>query len=489
MKQMMRVTSLVLVCTLFLVNDGVAQNVQGVPVQMTLDDAIRIAMSNNPGYLQANNNLRLNRTNTLLTWGNTLLPRVSLSVLRTSVGGNVVQTAFDNFGNPIQNPDSEWRYSSSSNQSLNFSWGFTGTSLFRNHREMQLTNEGREIQFETQTNQIERTVKQQFLSVQQSQFQLQLQDMILVDRQRDLITTERRRALGQGTTRIDVRLAELAIKQQEQTIATQRRTLQLTLLTLRATLGDSGLGPIEIVPTPIAVFEPSGLDAEALVLVAQTSSPQARSAENTLENQALSLTNVKQNAWIPSFTSSLRLGRGINARDLTGALFEVADYPDGKDLSFTLTLSFPIFSNYFQTKQQLTQAQVNYENQEATYRQTQLDFERTVRSGYQNLVSQYEALVLAVESGEIAADALRLARDAYAIGASSFDQLQQSVTGDANARRDVINAQYSFITNFINLENAIGLPVPVGDAAYARALAELGDISTGGIGLGAAGGN
>jgi len=468
--------------------DVSGQAVSGTPVRLTLDDAVRTARGNNPAYLQATNSLRLNRTSTLMTWGNTLLPRVSLNLLNTSARGNVVQTAFDNFGNPIENPEDSWRYSSNSSQDLNFSWSFTGTSLFRDHRNMQIANEGRVIQVETQDNQIERTVKQRFLAVQQAQFQLELQETVLVDRQRDLVTTERRYALGQGT-RVDVRRAELTISQQAQTLANQRRTLQQALLQLRTELGDPELGPIEIVPTPITVFEPSGLDANALVLIAQTSSPQARTAANSLESQRLSLTDVKQRSWVPTFNSSFRLGRSVNGRDLSDAIFEVSDYDSGKNLSFNLSLSFPIFSNYFQTKNSVTQAEVNFENQENTYRQTQLQFEETVRSAHQNLVSQYEALVLSVESAEIAADALRLAREAYAIGGSTFDQLQQSVTDDENARRDVITTQYSFITNFITLENAIGLAVPVDESAYARAVAALGDLSGGGAGLDGAEGN
>jgi outer membrane protein len=489
MRDAIRVLSVVSAFVLLSASGGQAQDiVSGTPVSLTLEEAIRSARQNNPQYLTARNNLRLNATNTRNTWANTLLPSVRVNLLSTGAGGNARTTSFDNFGNPIQNPITNWVYNSSSSQNLNFSWSFTGTSLFRAHREMQITNEGREIQVETQTNTVERNVRNQFYAVQQAQFQLALQQTILADLERDLNTTNVRYALGQGNT-VQVRQAELAIKQQEQSIAQQRRQLQQSLLTLWTTLGDPDLGPIELVPAPIRVFEPSGIEVESLVLIAQTSSPQARSAENSIESSRMSLTNAKQTAWLPSFSSSFRLGRGVNARDMSGAIFELTDYEGGRDMSFSISLNFPILSNYFQTKNSLTQAEVSFQNAQENHRQTRLDFEQSVRSAYQNLLGQYEAIALAVESRAIAADALRLAREQYALGASSFDALQQSIRADENARRDVINAQYSFINSFTQLETATGVPIPVDEAAYARAVAELGDLSDAGIGLGGPGGN
>lgn len=172
---------------------------------------------------------------------------------------------------------------------------------------------------------------------------------------------------------------------------------------------------------------------------------------------------------------------------MTEELFVLSDYGGERDMSFSLGVRLPILSNYFQTKYNLVQAEVNLQNQEAQFEQTQLNFEQSVRSAYQNLVGQYEALRLAVISRDIAADALRLAREEYQLGASTFDQLQQIVDADESARDAVINAQYNFINNFIALENAIGLPVPVDPSAYERAVQELGDLAD--ARLGGGGGN
>ncbi|MGD8321205.1 MAG: TolC family protein, partial [Gemmatimonadota bacterium] len=63
-------------------------------------------------------------------------------------------------------------------------------------------------------------------------------------------------------------------------------------------------------------------------------------------------------------------------------------------------------------------------------------------------------------------EALRLAREEYRIGTRTFEDLQQAITSEADTRRQVIEARYSFVDALLNLEEAVGTevtpPAPAG---------------------------
>ena len=76
----------------------------------------------------------------------------------------------------------------------------------------------------------------------------------------------------------------------------------------------------------------------------------------------------------------------------------------------------------------------------------------TLRNGY-------ESHVLAQRSLDIAQEALRLAREEYRLGTRTFEQLRDSINQEALARRQVVEADYSFTDGLVTLEEAVGTTI------------------------------
>jgi outer membrane protein TolC len=152
---------------------------------------------------------------------------------------------------------------------------------------------------------------------------------------------------------------------------------------------------------------------------------------------------------------SYGLSRFVQTRE-TDALFDLGYDADQVQSSFQVSLSVPFLNNYFQNRYSEVQAQVQLENQRETLRQQELDVERAVREALINLRNLHESYRLALRSADIAGRATELAREEYRLGARTFQELQQAVEQEGAARRQVIQARFSFLDAVVSLESAVG---------------------------------
>ena len=127
--------------------------------------------------------------------------------------------------------------------------------------------------------------------------------------------------------------------------------------------------------------------------------------------------------------------------------------------SFSVFLSLPALENYFQDRADVARAQVELENQELGLRERRLTVEQQVRTELINLRNQHQSLELATRSLSIAGETVRLAREEYRLGTRTFEQLQEAVGQEADARRQVIQARYGFVDALLTLEEAVGQPL------------------------------
>jgi hypothetical protein len=109
-------------------------------VTLTLDGALNRARGTNPTYRQAVNSAGLNGTEARTTWFSQVLPRAQMNLFNTQFTGNLTRQGFDNFGNPIENPISDWKYFSQTDQSLDLTWSIQGSSIFNALDRQRLTN-------------------------------------------------------------------------------------------------------------------------------------------------------------------------------------------------------------------------------------------------------------------------------------------------------------------------------------------------------------
>lgn len=426
-------------------------------VTLTLGDALRTALGSNPSYRQAVNRGDLNRTEWRTTLFDQVLPRAQVNLFSTQFTGNLTRRAFDNFGNPIERPTSDWTYFSQTNQGVDLTWRIQGASIFNAVDRQRLTNLDRDAAESRALTQLEIQVRRAFWDTQEQAELLRAEESLVEARRTDLEVAGRLFALAMRT-RVDVLTAELAVEQQMRAVHRQRTAHERARLALRTRLGDRELPPFRIADTPLPVFDPSVLDVESLVAMAMDANAELRQARLGVRSAQVGLKQSRA-AWWPTLVMNFNVARRPQG-SRGEALF---DFSGGEPLDqrFYVGLQVPMFNDYFQNQQSIHRSSVELTNTREGERETLLRVEEAVRGASLELESQWVGLRLAERSAEIAEEALRLAQEEYRIGTRTFGELRQSTEAEADARRQVIQARYGFVDALLALEEAVGAPVAV----------------------------
>ncbi len=425
------------------------------PRVLSLDQALALASGQNPEVRRAVNSAQLNGSEMRSTWMDQLLPQVSLTLFQTAFTGNLQRQAFDNFGNPIADPQADWNYFSQTRHQLSLSWQFQGMSLFHAHRRQQLVNEDRDVAELVALTDVQITVQRGYLDALEQKELLAAEEELLEARRIDLDVAERLFSLGLRT-RVDVLNAELAIEQQALALQQQETAHTRALLTLRTSMGATDTRPIEVVETEFPIFDPSGLDAGALISRAGEVSPTLRRSEVAIRSAQLGLSE-RRAQWWPRVAAGVSLYRQ-SFSERTSALFDpsITGEPEGQ---FYIQFSIPVLGGLSGQTVQQQQAAIELRNQRESDRQARLELEEAIRGGLLDLENQWATFRLAERSSTIAQEALRLAREEYRLGSRSFEDLRSAFEQEASTRRQVITARYAFYDAFLALEQAVGGPL------------------------------
>jgi outer membrane protein len=426
---------------------------------LTLDRALEIAATRNPAYRQAENNTDLNGVEARAAWFDRILPQADLTLFNTAFFGNNRSRATDNFGNPIER-DPVWVYYSSTRQGLRLNWNIQGASLLHERRAQLLTNEDRDVAAAAARLTMSVDVRRRYMDALEQRDLLRAEESLGDARKVDLEVANRLFSLAMKT-RVDVLNAELGIQQQALAIQRQRAAFEKAKLALRTVLGDDGLGDLALEGSLLPIFNPSAMDAGALVRTALEANPDVLRAQVGVRQTDVGVQRARS-AWWPTLSLSLDVARNAQSNPVTtqstSALFD-ASWDEPLDSQFYVQLSFPMFNNFFQNRAEQVRASIDRANQREQERAKRLEVEETVRGALLGLQSQYESLQLAERSAEIAAEALRLAREEYRIGTRTFEDMGQAIDKEAETRRQVIEARYAFVDALLDLESVVGRDV------------------------------
>jgi outer membrane protein TolC len=453
MRRLMAVAAVGFVMTL--PRSGAAQGALADTLDLSLDEAYRIAGLHNPAYRRSLNDVSLNAAQTRTTWLTQVLPRLSIDVLNTGYSGRLTPQAFDFFGNPIDNPQSNYVFSSSTSQGVSLTWNIQGASLFQSLERQRLTNADRALAGDGALWGLRSNVRRQFFAASREAELLRLERDLLEERRVDHDLAERLFELA-AITRVDLLNAELEIEQQALNIQSQDGQYQRSLLTLRTTLGEVGLPPIRLAGEPQPVFDPAGLDAESLVRTAMNRNLDIRQARAAVTSASHAVSESKS-SWWPNLSARFDVGRFTQTRG-RDALFDLKS-DDDLQSQLSLQLSIPFFNNYFQNSYDIQEAEVQVDNRTEDLRNARLSAEEQVRGNLMTLNNQYETYRLAQRSHDIAQEARRLAREEYRLGTRTFTELRDIIDEERNAARQVIEARYGFVDALVSLEEAVGTPV------------------------------
>lgn len=425
------------------------------PRVLTLNDAMAVARGGNPTLRRALNSIDLNGTESRTTWANQLLPSARLTLFQTAFTGNLTRRAFDDFGNPVENPSADWNYFSQTVHNLGLSWGFQGASLFQSHRRQGLTNLDRELAGEVAFTDLDVAVRRLYRDAQEQRELLELEEELIEARATDLDVAERLFRLA-GRTRVDVLNAELAIERQSLVRQQQEAVFQRALLALSTAMGLPDGEPIDIADEPLTLFDPSAFDAERLIDRALDVNPSIGRSELAVRGAELGVAEQRTNWW-----PEVRMGVDVYRRAFEPAGSALFDPSIGSDLEsqFFIDFSIPALNNVFGQRLEQQRAGVELANQRETDREARLQLAQTIRGALLDLENQWASYQITERSLAIAEEALRLAREEYRLGTRTFEDLRSSFQQEADTRRQLITARHSFMEALLVLEEAVGAPV------------------------------
>lgn len=444
--------AVVAAAAVFSPNSVAAQQVTGA---LSLDEALSLAAIHNPAYRQALNTMELSVAERKAAWG-AFLPTLNLT-LGTGLSANRQTTAFDNFGNPIQNPVTEYRTTSNAAQSLSASLMlFEGGKRFSELGLVGAQTIARARAAEADLVQVEAEVRRQYFNTLNQLALLEVEDEILDGRRIDLEQSQALFRLADATlSRVDLQTAELEILRQERVIAGARSEYRKSVLKLATEIGDPTLGEVTVSGEAPEPFDPITLDVEALVRRAHAGNPALLRGEADLRVNEFGLKDAKGTRW-PTVSLDFNASQRASSSGRE-ALFD--GFPDESRVgSASLSFRLPIFSG-FQTSSQVVQADVTLRNAEEELRKTRLNVERDVRERFIDLQTAFVDWQIAQQEVELADDRIRLGREEYRLAGRTFTELQTDVTAAAEARRSLLNFRYDFMAALIDLEATAGVEI------------------------------
>ncbi len=438
-----------------MVGAGGVEAQQGDPVRLTLEEALRLAERSNPGYRQTLNDLELNRIDRSDAWL-TLLPTPQVTALSTGLAWNLQSVGFDPFGNPIDDPEARMVQSSNSTQRFGVSFQLDLRNVL-NLRQTAAQAELREIGALTTVRTLRADVARAFLDAQERQVTLELEEELLGNAEQNLEVTHRLYRLARRN-RMDLLSAELDLVERENQLEVARTEVAQAMRALRNLIGDGDLGPLELVPEPLSTFDPVVLDEEALVADAAVRSPRMEQARVQLRNAERDIT-TRRAQWLPVVSLSMNTAR--QEFDIGGGSAFLVPNPEGDwSRNIQLQLSFPDLGQYFNIRNNTNRARIQSRNQQESLRQAGFEVESEVRSLVEELRRAYGTLITQERRAELAEERRGLQLQAYQLGRSSYLELQNASEAAAQAQRSALQSAYAFERARINLERALGRPVP-----------------------------
>lgn len=471
-----------------------AQNAT-VPTSLTIEDAVRLAKQNNPGYQLALNSRRRSEHAVRNAYG-AFLPTASTS---TSFGYRQGKPQLFNgvaFGANSDLLSSSWGLNLSANLSAN---------SFTNLRRSQANESASDNDVAAAEQSLVSGVTQTYLLVLQTAARAAVQDSLITSNQLQLDLARAKAGVGSATS-LDVLRAEVAVGQQQVAALRAHNVADVTVLQLFQQIG---------VNKPDNVTLTSKFEVTEPKMTVSTLMQQAIDANPTLkalkyrETSANASYRASQGAYLPSLfasasfggssqkykdneylvnqgrsqiasgrascftTDSLRRGAGMPA--ITAACNSIAftdtqadalrdqnnQYPfkfTSNPYNLSLGMSLSLFDG-FSRETNLQDAAAGQLDARYNIRAQELKLNADVTSAWTTLVADFRAFRLQEQNAVAARNALQLAQERYRVGLNSLVDLQLARSDFERAETDRIDALYEFHRAFAALESAVGRPL------------------------------
>jgi len=467
-----------------------AQGTPVVPTTLSVEQAVELAMANNPQLLQSMNARRSAAAATRSARGQ-LLPSLNSSAGAAWREGRqqvINGVGFGANANTI-----------GSNAGINAQVNY-GADVLLQPRSARATERAVEFEVDAAAQQLRATVTQQYLVSLQAQARTKLQDTLL-ESARLTVELARARAAAGSATSLDVERSEVALGQQRVQVVQARNTLAIEQLRLFENLGVAA-PEANVVLSSSFVVMPVGTSVTELAELARKVNPNVLARRDREEAAAVNqriaraqyLPQLSLSAGYGGFTNSFTdntfpvtqalagkqsgcFQRGsilqivgqpfdpatcaaisLSASEIAAARSTNSAFPFGltrNPYNFSAQFSLPLF-NGWQREQRVAEAAVSRDNARQAVRQQELAAQQAVRVAYLNLDAARQTVAIQDENGKLARQALLLAETRYRVGQATFLDVANARADFSRAENDRITAVYDFHRAFAALEQAVG---------------------------------
>ncbi|MDX1641262.1 MAG: TolC family protein [Balneolaceae bacterium] len=413
--------------------------------QITLQEAIDIALENNYLLKQAQNNLDLTEHNIRSEYAD-FLPSVSGRLSGSRTAGQ--QFIFDRFSeglDPFVNVTSE-AVSGSMGADITIFDGFNNINTLRASQQVQISRE--ESLRRARENVIFNTASR-YLQVLLDMQLLEIAEENLVTSQRQLEQVQAQVDVGSRPT-VDLYNQEAQVANDELTVTQQENSLELSKLLLIRQLQIDPLGDYEFVVPDVSEAQ----EATNLAMY---------NLGDLIEQALMNRSDIKsEEADINNLRYQLKIARGNLFPTISASATISSRYSDqyslaGEDVSFSdqfldqqvnrslgLSISIPIFNNW-NRMYNIQNSKVQLKNAELALENTRLQVIQEVTQAY-NDYSSYLQEFSAAEKSLIASEkAFETQQQRYNVGASTLIELSQAQSSYVEAQSNYTQARYNLI--------------------------------------------
>jgi outer membrane protein len=416
---------------------------QALPAQLTLDEAIAIALRNNASYL-----LRLND------------PEVNEAARRNAFSRllPIPSASFSTGAGPSRNISPVGTTSSSSsNTSFNFGLSMNiwdGGATLNQYRQSKMQIEGGTLNIAAQEISLRASVTTQYYQTQQSERAVALERRLLAARRDELKDTE----LKFAEALVDVLGMERAkqnVRQYENNVLNAEDTEKKAKLALLGAMGIEAETSFTLT-TPLPTLPASvNLNADSLVQLALERNPQVRLQQINLEQTRMNTRITRNSRYMPNVRLTANFGRGISESGYSG-LFDPSAKNTSMSGNFGFSFSFNPLIDIPNTSLRMKSAGASLHDATISMNELKLNITRQVKVAVIDLASAYRQLAFA-ESAKVNAQLqLEVANDALGAGTTNYFNYQVVVDAQAAAERDVLNQQLNVLRLRIALDQLLG---------------------------------
>jgi len=489
----------------------VAAGAQGVPQNLSLGEAIRLARSNSPTYQQFLNDADPAAAEVRASYG-ALLPSIN-----SSAGLDYTRAGRQTFANQIFQNSSQIGSSYSISASLGISYGqFLAPQ--RSKAQQRVTEENIAL---AGVNLVA-DVSTQYLAVLRAEANVAVVEQQLVRNEEFLAQTRARFQVGRGNM-VEVRQAEVAKTSSDVQLLRAKQAVTNAKIELLRRMGlppETDLDALRLTDA-FTLSEPTW-DYASLRATAHGENPQIRAADAQQEAAAIGVRSAKSQ-YLPSFSISTGL-RGFTqqstsvdpllANALAGAQSQaqncafqnailqrltsphpapnggiipdcnafagldasgtalqdevaqgIRDSNTGWPFGFTTQpwgisfgVSLPIFDG-FRRAQTVSAARAAEDDAREAQRARRLEIDGQIQSGLLGVRTAWEAARIADANRAAAADRLTLARQRFEVGSGTALEVSDAQNAVSQAEFDYVAAVYDYHTAVVGLEAAVGRPI------------------------------